>query len=91
MKIKYSPQISDNEVIYDINGDVISCLCNGEHDTFDFSQVPADSVIDVETSMPIRIITSAKRDVEGVLWLRLYKPISSNATENERFPEWTEV
>lgn len=91
MKVKYSPQVSSNQVTYTFNNDKITCNCNGEVDVFDFSNVPAGSLVEVESSLPIRVIQSVKRTGDGVLWVELYRPISSNSSSEERFPDWVEV
>lgn len=91
MKIKYSPQVSSNQVTYTFNNDQITCTCNGEIDVFDFSNVPAGSLVEVESSLPIKVIESVKKTEDGVLWVELYKPINSQSSYEEKFPDWVEV
>ena len=93
MKIKYSPQVNDqHEVSYSFNDDVITVTVNNETDTFDFSSMPNDSVVtNIESSLPIIVILLVSKDESGELWVTLFKPISSNATEAERFPDWETV
>lgn len=91
MKIKYSPQISENSISYEINGESIVCNLNGEIDNFDFSDVPAGSLVEVESSLEIKVVESVKRDENGVLWVKLYKPINRNSSYEDKFPDWIEV
>jgi hypothetical protein len=93
MKIKYSPQINDqHEVSYSFNGDVITVTVNNETDTFDFSSMPNDSVAQrIISSLPIIVIPIVSKDENGELWVTLFKPITSNATEAECFPDWKDV
>ena len=90
MKIKYSPQVnSQNTVTYSFDGDVITATVDSETDTFDFSSMPNDSVaMNIASSLPIIVIPLVSKDESGELWVTLFKPISSNATEAERFPDW---
>ena len=93
MKIKYSPQFNEQDsVSYQFEGDVIRATVNGETDTFDFSSMPNDSIAHtIKSSLPIVIVCEAKKDSSGELWVTLFKPISFNATEVERFPDWIDV
>jgi hypothetical protein len=93
MKIKYSPQVnSEHNVKYTFDGDIVTVDVNGQSDTFDFSAMSNDSIVQsINSSLPIRPICSARKDESGELWLELFKPISSNATEAECFPDWETV
>ena len=93
MKIKYSPQVNDRDTVsYEFNGAVITATVNGETDTFDFSSMPNDSIAqNISSSLPIIVVTEVKKDSEGELWVTLFKPISFDATEAERFPDWIDV
>jgi len=93
MKIKYSPQVNDQDLVsYEFNGAVITANVNGEIDTFDFSSMPNDSIAQsITSSLPIYVIIEAKKDSEGELWVTLFKPISFDATQAERFPDWIDV
>jgi len=93
MKIKYSPQVNDQDLVsYEFNGAVITANVNGEIDTFDFSSMPNDSIAQsITSSLPIYVIIEAKKDKDGELWIRLFKPITFDATEAERFPDWIDI
>ena len=93
MKIKYSPQVnSEHTVSYTFDADIVSVDVNGKTDSFDFSAMPNDSIAQkINSSLALVAICWAEKDKSGELWLTLFKPISSNATEAERFPEWETV
>tara|TARA_R100000781_G_scaffold107786_1_gene72127 strand:- start:706 stop:987 length:282 start_codon:yes stop_codon:yes gene_type:complete len=93
MKIKYSPQVnSEHTVSYNFDGDIVTVDVNGQTDSFNFSTMPNDSIVQsINSSLPIRPICSARKDESGVVWLELFKPISASATEAELFPEWETV
>lgn len=63
-------------------------------DSFDFTDMP-DGLVenpmeDIQTELLFNPILEVER-VEGVLWLRLLKFIGSDASYEERYPEWIEV
>ena len=93
MKIKYSPQVNNiNNVSYSFKGDIITAIVDGQTDTFDFSSMSNDSVAtEIESSLLVKVITMASKDENGELWVTLFKPITSNATEAECFPVWENV
>lgn len=89
-----TPQIRfDNKRLdYDFSVDIINVTCDGTEDIFDFSGLP-DGEIDsslVDTILEFNPIISAKKE-NGVLSVVLLNFISEDATEEEKFPEWTEV
>jgi hypothetical protein len=93
MKIKYSPQVnSEHNVSYTFNGDIVNVDVNGQVDSFNFSTMPNDSIAtNISSTLPMVVICWAKKDEAGELWLTLFKPISSNASEAECFPDWETV
>ena len=93
MKIKYSVQVNDRDIVsYSFDDDVITATVNGETDTFDFSSMPNDSVArSIKSDLPIIVIPLASKDKDGELWVTLFKPITADATEAERFPDWEDV
>lgn len=106
MKIIYSPQRNDEILQYGFNGEeihVIHMKPTGEVDevgnptydligeeTFDFSQMPDGIMEEIETTLPINPIVSARRE-NGVLHVVLLNFIGDNATEEEKFPQEIEV
>lgn len=100
MMILYSPQVSDREILYSLNGEVITATMDGVTDTFDFSEFgegtlqlysnepPFEPLF--TTALSIMPIISAKRE-NGVLFVELLKFIDDSATEEDRFPNWQEV
>ena len=93
MKIKYSPQFNDQDTVsYEFNDAVITATVNGKTDTFDFSSMPNNSIAQsISSSLPIIVVTEAKKDSDGELWVTLFKPISFDASKSERFPDWIDV
>lgn len=90
MKIKFSPQRSDDKINYIFEGEKIIVTIEGETDAFDFSIMPDGKMVDVETKLPLNPIASAER-VNGELYVKLINFISSDATEEEKYPRWQEV
>jgi len=88
MLVRYSPQRSDRSLTYDIQGETITAILDGQSDTFDFSALP-DGELDVsalETTLDICPIISARR-VDGQLEVTLLRFHGPDAPESERFPE----
>lgn len=90
MFIKLSPVRSDKTISYEFYGEIITVTIDEQVDRFDFSEVPNGRLEEVETSLPLNPIVSAER-IDGELYVELINFISSDATEEERFPEWQEV
>jgi hypothetical protein len=90
MKIFLSPQRSDRKIEYKFEKEKITVTTDDMSDTFDFSSMPDGIMYEVETTLDINPIISAKR-LEGVLYVELLNFIDENATEEEKFPEWQEV
>lgn len=106
MKILYSPQRNDQVLQYGFNGEeihVIHMKPTGEVDgegnptyevlgeeTFDFSEMPDGIMEEIETTLQVNPIVSARRE-NGVLYVELLNFISENATEEEKFPQEIEV
>lgn len=92
MRILYSPIVGIKHIDYTFNGEVIKATIDGASDTFDFSSFP-DGVAEqeqVETTLPLNPIQFAKRE-NGVLSVSLTKAITSDASEEEQYPDWIEV
>ncbi|WP_067843567.1 hypothetical protein [Amphibacillus sediminis] len=97
MKVLLSPQRSDDEILYSFNDDVITVYYNGIVDTFDFSGVPDGQLVLtdeddnslIETSLPFNPIELAYKE-NGILHVKIRYFYKQNATEEERFPEWTD-
>ena len=95
MKVLMSPQVrfDGKKIKYEFDKDIVKASFDGKEDIFDFSDMP-DGVVelpmrDVETTLDINPIMSVRKEV-GVLYIELMNCIDTNATEEERFPEWYE-
>lgn len=90
MKILLSPQRSDRKIEYKFEGEKIIVTTDNMSDTFDFSSMPDGVMEEIETTLSINPIISAKR-VDGELSVELLNFIGRDATEEEKFPDWKEV
>jgi hypothetical protein len=90
MEVLYSPQRSDNVIVYGFSGDIVSVTLNGQSDIFDFTSMPNGEVKNVTTTLPVNPIVSAER-VEGVLRVTLLYFHGVNASHDELFPQWQVV
>ncbi|TWK08589.1 hypothetical protein CHCC20442_4302 [Bacillus licheniformis] len=95
MKIFLSPQVSDEKISYDFDGEIITATYKDVSDTFDFTDLP-DGRLElyddegnslVKTKLEINPIVSAKKE-NGLLYVELLNFIGMDATEAERFPDW---
>ena len=100
MRIKFSPQVRDNErIIYEFEEGIIKAthetMHRGKSDTFDFTDLPDGELqiyddetgeLMIETEMENPIVSARKED--GVLYVELMNYIGVNASYEERFPEW---
>ena len=93
MRILFSPQVPVVErqrINYTFGNDVITAEIDGQTDTFDFSEMPDGEAMNIETTLPVNPIISARR-INGVLEVVLLNFIGPDATEDERYPDWQEV
>ena len=93
MRILFSPQVpvvEGQRIHYTFGNDVITAEIDGQTDTFDFSDMPDGEAVDIETTLPVNPIISARK-TNGVLEVILLNFIGPDATEEERFPTWQEV
>ena len=90
MRVLFSPQRDDRKINYTFGNDTITSEIDGVTDIFDFTQMPDGEMVEVETTLPINPIISARR-VDGVLEVILLNFIGPDATENEKYPDWVEV
>jgi hypothetical protein len=90
MWIKYSPCRSDDNLVYTFDGEKVIANFNGQVDVFDFTEMPDGKAENIETTLPLNPIISAKRE-EGILYLELLYFHGPNPTHEERFPDWQEV
>lgn len=101
MLVLYSPQVNnDDKINYLFNQDIVTITINQTTDIFDFtgvtdgelqlysSEFPFEPLF--ETILPIMPIIKAYKE-GGILYVELLKFISEDASEEEKFPEWTEV
>lgn len=94
MRIYKSPQVGADEKLFEFefSGEMIIATFDGISDTFDFTGLP-DGEVDysmIETILEYSPILKATK-VDGILSVELLNFISEDATEEEKFPEWTEV
>lgn len=92
MRILYSPQVRYDSDKYKItiSGEAITIQYHDKTETFDFTGMP-NGIGEVESEVfDFEPITSVKR-VDGVLWVEILNFIGTDATHEERFPEWLEV
>ncbi|QJT70398.1 hypothetical protein [Microcystis phage MaeS] len=97
MKVLYSPQLNENDVLeYEFIGDKIIASYNGEVDEFDFTDMPDGFANgggrnpNIISTLPFCPIIEARK-TDGVLYVTMIKFISSNASEKEKFPDWIDV
>lgn len=94
MQILYSPCRNDNEkIVYSFSGETVTAMFKDVSDLFDFSALGDGEAVDAEnmqTALEINPIICAKRE-NGVLKVELLNFIDISATEEEKFPHWTEV
>jgi hypothetical protein len=90
MNILLAPIRADFSIIYTFGTDSITATIENESDTFDFSAMPNGILDEMATTLPYMPIVSAERK-EGVLSVVLLNPIGADATQEEKFPEWTVI
>lgn len=89
MKIYLSPQVSDQHITYEFKDKSFTATLNGVVDEFDFNEFQ-DGRLDVQsvkTELEINPIISAEIK-NGELFIELINYIGTNASEEEKFPEW---
>ncbi len=95
IKIYFSPQRSDRQIEYSLNGETVTARIGTVKDTFDFSGLP-DGELDrhedtqIKTILPVCPVISAKR-VDGILHLELLNWLGPDAPYESRFPGWVEL
>lgn len=95
IKIYFSPQRSDRQIEYSLNGEAVTARIGNVEDVFDFSTLPDGELHkeddeSIETTLPVCPIISAKR-MDGILHLELLNWIGKDAPYESRFPEWVEL
>lgn len=92
MKVLYSPcvTIDNDEIHYNFENEKITVTWGILTDEFDFTGCPDGFLSSVETILPENPIIEAKRE-NGELYVKLLKFISSDASEEEKFPDYVEV
>lgn len=93
MKVFLSPQVFEDKIKYEFDGDKITAKFGDVTDTFDFSDFP-DGELEAEsikTSLPVNPILSAKRE-DGVLFVEIIHFISPDEDRAEvLFPDWIDA
>jgi len=101
MKIKFSPQISDNKIQYSFDSEKITAVYNGLSESFDLSmldgafiQLITDEQLLTQMQyfktneiLPFMPIINANR-IDGILCVELINFISLDASEEEKYPDW---
>lgn len=90
MQILYSPQKSENIILYKFEQDKIEVTLNGVTDIFDFSDFEDGRMLEVETTLEINPILEVVRE-SGNLKVKLLNFYDEDATEEVLFPTWREV
>lgn len=90
MRIFLSPIRADWSVAYSYGTDTITVTIDGQSDTFDFTAMPDGRADFITSTLPRNTVISAER-VDGILSVVLLNPITKEATEEEKFPEWMEI
>lgn len=87
MKYKYSYQFNDiDKISYDINENIIKCICNGVEEIFDFSDITEDGKLDNLIIENIQINPIISQEIkDGILYVNLlmfYDSSNSKIIEN---------
>ena len=93
MRVLLVPQVGlddDKKTTYEFDGEKIFVEFDGVTDEIDFTGFPDGEVSEVETNLDFNIVLSAKKE-DGILSVELLNIIGTDATYEERFPEWIEV
>lgn len=92
MKILYSPIVWDKNIEYAFGAEKVSVTMDGVTDEFDFTTLPDENtaISDILVATLTQPIVSVKR-INGETYVTVLNPISDDATEEEKFPEWIEV
>lgn len=98
MKILFVPQVNEvDTLIYEFVGDKIIVTYNEVVDEFDFTDMPEGAIAksygrnpNIISVFPIEPVIEARRE-NNQLFVKLIKFISTDATEDEKFPEWIEI
>ena len=93
MKIYFSPIVGlENTINYEFSKESITITVDGVSDVFDFTGIPDGSIdiTSIETILPLNPLVEAEKK-DGILFIKLLNPITKEATELEKFPEWVEV
>ena len=86
MKLKLSPQRSDNEVTYALNGETLTINGDAIDLSGDWSKLEPDT--EDESLEPTGYLLAGERDPDtGEVTLTVRAPHAANAPESETFPE----
>lgn len=89
VKILYSPQKNDKDILYKFEVDKITAYYEGQSDTFNFRGLTDGVAKNIESDLPFNPIISAKRKC-GILYVELRYHYKKGATREEKFPVWTD-
>ena len=91
MRVLFSPQVREEKIEYKIIEDVVTVTYNDKSEKYDFSGMPDGIADSIESEVfEFNPVLSARKE-SGILYLKLINFIGTDATEEERFPEWFEV
>lgn len=89
MKILYSPQKNENEILYSFEDEKITAYYDGQSDIFDFKVFSNGVAENIESSLSLNPVVSAKRE-DGILYVALMYHYKKGASHREKFPTWTD-
>lgn len=97
MFVLYSPQVNETDTLeYTFDGEKIIANYNNQVDEFDFTDTVDGQAMSygrepsIVSELPIQPVIDAVR-TNGVLKVTLLKFITSDSTEEDKFPDWIEV
>ena len=99
MIVHFSPQRSDDYIIYSFESEKVIVKIGTKIDTFDFSSLQDGDIVarneetgqlEIETTLPLLPILDARRE-NGVIVVTVLKYHGKDAPYEERFPEPLEV
>lgn len=91
MKVLFSPQVREDKIEYNFTENMVVVTYKGESEEYDFSGMPDGVADSIETEVfDFRPVLSARKE-NDILHLELINFIGTDATYEERFPEWFEV
>lgn len=92
MKILYMMFAGDYNIHYEFYGDAIQATIDGVTDTFDFTDLRHDDMVEeINTTLSINPIISVDRKESGELYVKLLKTFKSDEKYVNARTNWVEV